>query len=113
MQNLSVEMHVAADGQEAIDFIARAETDPEAPVPDFLLLDLNLPKRDGFEILTRLRSSSRFSKLPVLVMTSSNSAEDQMRAAELGARYFRKTADYGEFLKLGVVLKQFIEECRG
>ncbi len=99
-----------ADGEEAMDFIAKAEEDPEAPCPHFALLDLNLPKRDGFEVLRRLRASGKCKGIPVVIITSSNSPSDIGRAAALGARYFRKPPNYEEFLKLGVLLKQLLKE---
>ncbi len=107
---LPVELFVAKDGQEAIDFIARAETDPDAPSPQLLLVDLNLPKRDGFEVLRRLRESEKCGDVPVLVVTSSDSPTDQTAAAELGAWYFRKPPSYEEFLKLGRVMKRMLLE---
>jgi len=107
-ERLPFDVHVASDGQKAIDFIIEAETDTDAPCPDFLLLDLNLPKKDGFEVLERLRSSEKFNSIPVVVMTSSNSPADRNRAAELGASYFCKPPNYEEFLKLGGLLKQLL-----
>jgi len=112
MENLPVDLHIVPDGQLAIEFITRAETDPDAPCPDLLLLDLNLPKRDGFEVLQRLRRSERCRAIPVLVMTSSSSPKDLSRAAELDASYFRKPPSYDEFLKLGVVLRQLLKDNR-
>src|SRR5580704_13830045 len=105
MENLPVDVHIVPDGQEAIDFIAKAGSEPDAPCPHFLLLDLNLPKVDGFGVLRRLRASERLKAIPVLVITSSDSPGDRRRAAELGAGYFRKTPSYEDFLKLGGVLK--------
>ena len=110
MEKLPLEVHIAADGEKAIEFIDRAETDPESPSPHFLLLDLNLPKKDGFEVLRRLRASAKFKNIPVLIMTSSDSPGDRNRAAELGAGYFRKPGSYDGFLKLGTVLRQLIED---
>jgi two-component system, chemotaxis family, response regulator Rcp1 len=108
-ENLPMEMHIATDGEAAINFITRAERDPEAPRPQCLLLDLNLPRANGFEVLERLRASEKFKAIPVIVMSSSDSAADRSRAAELGARYFRKTPSYDEFLKLGSILKETFE----
>jgi CheY-like chemotaxis protein len=110
MENLPVDVHIVPDGQEAIDFIAKAGSEPDAPCPHFLLLDLNLPKVDGFGVLRRLRASERLKAIPVLVITSSDSPEDRRRAAELGAGYFRKTPSYEDFLKLGGVLKQLLKD---
>lgn len=109
-ENLRVEVYLASDGQQAIDFIARAEQDPNAPHPQLLLLDLNLPKVDGFEVLRRLRESAALKDIPVLITSSSDSPSDRNLAAELGAQYFRKPPSYDEFLKLGGVLKQLLRD---
>jgi len=110
LEDLPLEVHVAPDGQRAIDFIARAESDPDAPCPHFLLLDINLPKADGFEVLRRLRNSQRCSKVPVLMISYSDSPTDRSQAAQLGAGYFRKPPSYDEFLKLGAVLKKMLQD---
>jgi DNA-binding response OmpR family regulator len=110
MENLPLQVHLAADGEQAIEFIARAERDTEAPCPHFLLLDLNLPKVDGFDVLRRLRASDRCKAIPVLIISSSDSPADRSRAASLGAGYFRKPPSYDEFLKLGAVLRQLLED---
>jgi CheY-like chemotaxis protein len=109
-ENLPIDVHVAADGQKAIEFIERAEQDANAPCPHFLLLDLNLPKKDGFEVLRRLRASAKCRAVPVVVITSSDSPADVSQVAELGAGYFRKPPSYDEFLKLGQVLKQRLKD---
>jgi CheY-like chemotaxis protein len=109
-QNLPLEVHVASDGQRAIEFIARAEVDLNAPCPHLLMLDLNLPRADGFEVLRRLRASEKCRDTPVLIISSSDSQNDRSQAAELGAAYFRKPPSYEEFLKLGGVLQQLLIE---
>src|SRR5579884_3005881 len=108
-ENLPFDVHLVSDGQQAVDFIANSEHDDQAPCPHLLLLDLNLPKRDGFEVLRRLRQSPRCKHSAVLVITSSDSAADRSQAASLGAAYFRKPPNYQEFLKLGAILKQMME----
>jgi CheY-like chemotaxis protein len=85
MEDLPLEVHLITDGQEAIEFIERAEEDPNAPCPHFLVIDLNLPKRSGFEVLQRLRASEKCKTIPALVITSSDSADDRKRAAGCGA----------------------------
>ena len=110
LECLPVEIYTAKDGEEAIDFISRAEKDPEAPCPDILLLDLNLPKLDGFEVVRRIRAGTRCKDLVVLVVTSSDSPSDRRKAAEFGLQYFRKPTSYQEFLKLGSVLKRCLQE---
>lgn len=110
LENLPVDIHMVSDGQQAMEFIARAETDPDAPCPHFLLLDINLPKADGFEVLRRLRASEKCKGIPVVVVSSSDSPSDRGQAAELGAAYFRKPPSYAEYLKLGRVLRELIEK---
>lgn len=110
MEDLPLDVHIAADGQQAIEFIAKAERDPDAPCPHFLLLDINLPRADGFEVLRRLRASERCRAVPVIVISSSDSPADRSQAAKLGAGYFRKPPSYEEFLKLGGVLKQLLKD---
>jgi CheY-like chemotaxis protein len=110
MENLPLEVHIAPDGERAIDLIATAENDPAAPCPHVLLIDINLPRIDGFEVLRRIRASAKFKNIPVLVVTSSDSPADQREAAKLGARYFRKPVTYDEFMKIGGFLRQFLEE---
>jgi DNA-binding response OmpR family regulator len=107
---LPVEVYAATDGERAIDFIAKAEMDSDAPCPDVLLLDLNLPKIEGFEVLRRLRASHKCKNIPVVVVSSSDSPGDRSEAANLGARYFRKPVSYEEFLKIGPFLRAFLEE---
>jgi two-component system, chemotaxis family, response regulator Rcp1 len=109
-ENLPIDLHVVSDGQQAIDFIERAENDEDAPCPQCMLLDLNLPKVEGFEILRRVRASEKCGAIPVVVITSSDSPADRSQAAALGAGYFRKPPSYEEFLKLGRVLKQLVEQ---
>lgn len=109
-ESLPLDVHIAADGEIAINFIESAERDPNAPAPDLLLLDINLPRRDGFEVLRRLRSVDRFKSVPVLIISSSDALRDMNEAARLGASYFRKPPSYDEFLKLGDVLRQMLKD---
>ncbi len=110
LENLPIDLHVASDGQRAIAFIDQSDKDPNAPCPHVLLLDINLPKADGFEVLRRLRESERCGNVPVLMISSSDSPSDRNQAAELGAGYFRKPPNYDEFLKLGAVLKKLLKD---
>jgi DNA-binding response OmpR family regulator len=115
LEDLPFDLHVVTDGQAAIDFIAKAEADAGAPRPDYLLLDLNLPRKDGFQVLERVRTSPLYKDVSVLVMTSSDAPADRTRAHELGAGYFRKPPNYDAFLAIGQVLRQLFEgrENRG
>ncbi len=108
MEGLRIQVLLAQDGEKAVDFIAAAETESGAPVPHLLLLDLNLPKIDGMNVLRRLRSSTKFKNIPVLVVTSSDSQKDRLGVAKLGAGYFQKPTTYAEFLNVGTMLRQFL-----
>ncbi len=89
------ELSVVDDGAKAIEFLASA-------VPDLLLLDLNLPRRSGLEILDFLRASLRCAAIPVILLTSSDSPQDRARVADLSVvHYFRKPSDFDEFMRLG------------
>ncbi len=107
-EKLPLDVHLVADGQQAMDFIERAERDADAPCPHLLLVDINLPRADGFEVLRRLRASAKCGEIPVVVVSSSDAPADRSLAAELGAGYFRKPPSYEEYLKLGAVLKQLL-----
>jgi CheY-like chemotaxis protein len=108
---LPVELHIVDDGAKAIEFIERAETDPSAPCPEVMLLDLNLPKRSGKEVLQRVRQSEKLNAIPVLVVTSSDAIRDRQELAASGATsYFRKPASYEGFLKVGEILGTLLRE---
>lgn len=99
--NVANRIEVARDGQEALDFIfcqgPFAERSGEA-LPAFVLLDLNLPKISGLEVLERLRGDERTRRLPVVILTSSDEERDRLRGYDLYANSFvRKPLDFGEF----------------
>ncbi len=107
--NLPIELFVADDGEKAFAFIQEAEQDPAAPCPDMVLLDLNLPKCSGFDVLKRIRQSERCKRVPVLILTSSDSPRDRAETARLGAdRYFKKPANYDDFLRVGETIRDML-----
>ena len=110
MEKLFVDVHTVTDGEQAINFVVRSENDAAAPCPDLLVLDLNLPRRDGFEVLRHVRTSEKFRNIPVLIVTSSDAPTDRVQAQSLGARYFRKPASYEDFLKIGPALRQILTD---
>ena len=92
---------VARDGGEALDYLhgtgAYAGRDPRHQ-PQVVLLDLNLPGIDGFEVLRRIRSDERFQRLPVVILSSSNEDSDKLTGYGLGANsYVRKPVDFRQF----------------
>ena len=108
-QNLNHVLHVARDGEEAIAFINKADTNSKAPGPDLLLLDMHLPRYSGEQVLQRLRSTERYAQTPVVVMTSSSAPEDQDRAQKHAALfYFEKPSRLEEFIQLGVIVRDIL-----
>jgi CheY-like chemotaxis protein len=106
-----VRLMVAEDGELACRYLDRLDADRDLPFPAILLLDLNLPRKSGSEVLKRLRRSSRCPKTPVVVLTSSDAEEDRENAAQLGARrYLKKAESYRECLQIGAVLNDLLRE---
>jgi len=93
-------VHVARDGAEALDFLFRRGAHQDAPTPDLILLDLNLPKVDGREILEEIKRDGRLGRIPVIVVTSSQAEEDVARSYRLHANaYVTKPIDPAVFLR--------------
>lgn len=111
VRNLPVRLQVVGNGEEAVGYFERADADPEIPCPALVLLDLNLPRKSGREVLAHLKGMGRCRAVPVVILTSSNSPEDRRETAELGAvRYFRKPTSYQEFLKIGEILEEILSK---
>jgi CheY-like chemotaxis protein len=108
--HLPHQLHVVRDGAEALEFVAHMGESGGAPCPDVLLLDLNLPKVDGPEILAEFRKHPQCARTPVIVVTSSDAHTDRVRMGELGiANYFRKPSDLDAFLELGAIVREVVE----
>lgn len=94
---------VARNGVEALDYVFGSgewEGRDVSDLPAVVLLDLNLPKIDGLEVLRRVRADERTLMLPVVILTSSNEDEDRLKGYSLGANsYVRKPVDFDEFVK--------------
>lgn len=107
---LSADLLVLQDGAQAMALAGREAPYADVPVPDLILLDLNLPKRGGLEVLAALRSHSVYASVPVVVFSSSCSPAEQARVQELGAaRFLAKPPDLDQFLAMGAVLKAMLE----
>ena len=101
--NIRNEVIVARDGSEALDYLfgtgIHAGRDLSL-MPQIVLLDLKLPKIDGFEVLTRVRSSETTKLLPVVILTTSNEEQDRIRGYGLGANSFvRKPVEFDKFIE--------------
>jgi CheY-like chemotaxis protein len=104
------DMRVVRDGEEALTFIRHMGEANGPPCPDVMLLDVNLPKVDGPEVLSAFRKHPQCSETPVIVITSSDAFRDRDRMAQLGiAHYFKKPSDLDAFLKLGAVVREVVE----
>jgi CheY-like chemotaxis protein len=107
------ELHVVRDGEQAIDFVSRIGQPGGVPCLDLVLLDLNLPKIEGPQVLIQLRSNPAHSFTPVIVVSSSDAESDRARfAGLLITRYFRKPNDLGEFMQLGALVREVLESKR-
>jgi CheY-like chemotaxis protein len=92
-------LHVARDGEEALDFLYHRGDHADAPAVDLVLLDLNLPKYDGRQVLEQIRSDPELTHTPVVVLTTSSSEEDVLRSYKLHANaYVTKPVDMYQFV---------------
>jgi two-component system response regulator len=106
--NIVNEMVVASDGQQALDYLfvagAYAARDPRV-MPHVVLLDLNLPRITGLEVLRRLRADARTKRLPVVILTTSSEETDVIGSYDLGANsYVRKPVDFVQFAEAALQL---------
>jgi CheY-like chemotaxis protein len=96
-----VALHVVVDGVEAIDFLRQRAAFTDAPRPDLILLDLNLPRKDGREVLAEIKSDVNLKRIPVVVLTTSKAEEDILRTYNLHANcYITKPIDLEQFMKV-------------
>ncbi|NKY24924.1 MULTISPECIES: response regulator [Nocardia] len=92
-------LHVARDGEEALEFLYRQGRYPDAPRPDLILLDLNLPKYDGRQVLEKIKADPDLAHIPVVVLTTSAAEEDILRSYRLHANaYVTKPVDLDQFV---------------
>ena len=92
-------LHWAKDGVEAMEFLQRRGKYKDAPRPDIILLDLNLPKKDGREVLQDIKSDETLKRIPVVVLTTSKAEEDVLKSYNLHANcYVTKPVDLDKFI---------------
>src|SRR5579871_4908274 len=107
---LNFNLNVLDDGEKAMDYIDRLEENHATSCPRLVLLDLNLPKRTGDQILERIRHSARCRQVPVVIVTSSDSPRDKSQTTQLGAtEYFRKPSRLDDFMKLGPLVRSLLD----
>jgi CheY-like chemotaxis protein len=101
-------LHVVRDGVEALAFLRREPPYADAPAPDLVLLDLNLPRKDGREVLADIKADPRLRRTPVVVLTTSRSEADVMRSYDLHANcYITKPVDLNRFLEVIRAVEHF------
>ena len=106
---VSYTLTVIKDGEKAIQHIDDVDNQTREG-PSLVILDLNLPRRSGRDVLRRLRLSARFADVPVIILSSSNAEKDREEALSLGATlYITKPTDLAQFLNIGAIIKKLIE----
>jgi len=111
---IAAQVDVVYDGEKAVMFFEQADATATAPCPDLVLLDINMPRYKGGDILRKLRASSRCRNALVLVVTSSDSSRDREQMEALGANgYFRKPSDFSEFMTLGQLVRDLLARKDG
>jgi two-component system response regulator len=102
------ELYVVEDGVEAMKFLNREEEYEQVPIPDLILLDLNLPKKSGIEVLEEIKNQEKLKKIPVVVLTTSKAEEDIIRSYDLHANcYITKPVDLDKFINIVKSLTDF------
>lgn len=101
-------LHVAVDGEQALNFLFRKGVYKEAPVPDLILLDLNIPKVSGHDVLIRIKQEEQLRNIPVVILTTSEDKEDIQKAYENYAScYIAKPMDFSSFVEIVKELNDF------
>jgi CheY-like chemotaxis protein len=94
-------LHVVADGVEALEFMRQTGEHADAPRPDLVLLDLNLPRKDGREVLAEVKADASLRTIPVVVLTTSEAEEDVLKSYQLHANaYVTKPVDFERFVAI-------------
>jgi two-component system, chemotaxis family, response regulator Rcp1 len=101
-------LSVVDDGVKALEFLHRQGTYADAPRPDLIMLDLNLPRKDGREVLAEIKADNSLKTIPVVVLTTSDAELDVLRAYQLHANcYITKPVDFRQFLKVVKAVENF------
>lgn len=105
---MSVNLNVVEDGVEALAFLKKERQYINAPHPDLVLLDLNLPRKDGREVLAEMKADPILKRVPVVILTTSQAEEDVLKAYNLCANcYINKPVDFDRFVKIVRSIENF------
>jgi CheY-like chemotaxis protein len=106
---IDAEIQVVRDGQAAVSYFEAVDEHHTDECPDLIVLDMNLPKRSGDEVLKHLRTSTNCRYSKVLIVSSSDAPQDRDAVESSGvAGYFRKPSSYDEFMKLGLIVRMLL-----
>ena len=106
--NTPNELHIVGDGIEALQFLRHEEPYADAPNPDLILLDLNLPRKDGREVLKEIKADKNLKRIPVIVLTTSSAEEDVCRTYDDYANcYVTKPVNIDEFIRVLRSMEEF------
>lgn len=106
--NMDIHLDVVSDGEQAIDFLMKKGKYTEAVRPHIILLDLNLPKKNGIEILKEVKVHESLKKIPIIVLTTSDADHDISKAYSLNANcYILKPVDFDDFAKVIRLVETF------
>ena len=101
-------LSLVEDGVQAMEFLRRQGKYAQAPRPDLIMLDLNLPRKDGREVLAELKADEKLKMIPVVVLTTSRAEQDELRAYQLHANcYITKPVDFQQFLNVVRSIESF------
>lgn len=101
-------LYVVKDGEEALDFLYRKGKYLDAPRPSLMLLDLKMPKIDGFEVIQMIKGDDSLKRMPIIVLTTSNRHEDVKRAYDMGCNaYIVKPVSFDNFIKAVAEIQRF------
>jgi chemotaxis family two-component system response regulator Rcp1 len=101
-------LRVASDGEEAMAMLRREGPHSEAPRPDVILLDLNLPKKDGRQVLAEIKADPDLHRIPVVILTTSKAEEDVLKSYDLNANcYITKPVDLDQFIQVVRMIENF------
>jgi CheY-like chemotaxis protein len=101
-------LHIVTDGMAAIDFLFKRNDYKDAPRPDLIILDLNLPKKDGREVLAEVKADEDLKRIPVIILTISKAEEDILKTYSLHANcYITKPLDFNKFIEVVKSIEKF------
>lgn len=101
-------LHVVIDGEKAMDFLYKRGVYAEVPRPDIIILDLNLPRKDGREVLAEIKLDDDLKRIPVVILSSSKAEEDILKSYNLHANcYITKPLDFRQFTKIVESIENF------